>query len=170
MLKYKITAMKKKPSEFPLIASSGMLLACLLFMPKANAASLNCEHAKARVEVIICADEDLVRLEEAVASMYHDAMQHSADVGRLRRSQRTWLSRRNACADYDCVEEAYLSQVNKLSDTLGYKYRLVYEPPYFPESPHCLNWVRMLNSFGRDEPPMRCEQKVNSSFPGLSRV
>lgn len=162
--------MENNLRRFTSIAGLGMLLAGALFAPKVYAASLNCEQAKGRVEAIICADEDLVRLEETVASLGQDAMERPINLSRLRQIQRTWLSRRNKCADSNCVEQAYFSQINKLSDVLGYKYRLVYEPPYFPESPHCLSWVRMLNKFSHDEPPMRCEQKANDSFPGLIQV
>lgn len=88
--------------------------------------SFDCSEAQSRVEDLICADDDLARLDRRLAERYAAAIEAAgrldaeADVAldNLRATQRGWIKGRNACWTSDdlraCVSTAYLEREGAL--------------------------------------------------------
>lgn len=94
-----------------------MLVVCFcasLALPLgALAASFDCSKATTQVEKSICSNEELSRLDEALASEYRTATLAESD-SRLRLDQRRWLARRNACGNTACIVKAYEARLLQL--------------------------------------------------------
>lgn len=101
---------------------STTLLAILLTSPlsAADGPSFDCAKAESSAEQLICADDNLARLDRLVAARYASALDaaRGLDSGaaeaeaELRATQRGWISGRNECWKAtdakDCVESGYL--------------------------------------------------------------
>jgi uncharacterized protein YecT (DUF1311 family) len=74
--------------------------------------SFECVAARSDVENMICADEDLSRLDRAIASRYVEYRQSLDPDGAraLSDSQRAFLERRGQCLDAACIRELYVAQ------------------------------------------------------------
>lgn len=97
-------------------------LTLLLMLPwiDAGAASFDCAKATSKVERLICADQSLSTLDDQLAAVYRQARAIAADDAvEPKASQRTWMQRRNACIDVDCVAGAYRSRIAELEDAIG---------------------------------------------------
>ena len=83
----------------------------------AFAQSFNCEHARTKVEKLICDSEELSALDTKLDSAYQLALSKfdPEDARRLLLEQRTWLGRtRNACRDEACLERAYSQRIGEV--------------------------------------------------------
>ncbi len=152
------------------------------------AASFDCAKAQTRVERLICADPQLSRLDEEMAASYKVALQDQANAEAIKQAQRHWVRERNACSDADCVKTIYKRRLQAIqktppSDTQrkvsgnadGRKmtvprYKLLQEEPYEPLSEICEEFTAMINTFGPEEPLMRCEQKLHPAFPNFKSI
>jgi uncharacterized protein len=81
--------------------------------------SFDCSKASTPVEKMICSDSLLGRLDVALTNNYK--MMMAANIGdgakqHLKTTQREWLTRRNGCADRDCLEAAYRSRIDEICD------------------------------------------------------
>jgi uncharacterized protein YecT (DUF1311 family) len=88
----------------------------------ANAASFDCTSAKGHAEKIICGDQALSMLDEQLAEQYRIAIQNADGQeaqARIRREQRAWLKRRDACQERACVEDAYRERADALRQASG---------------------------------------------------
>lgn len=81
------------------------LLACLA-IGQVQAASFDCGKVGTKVEKLICATEELSRLDEELAAAYADTLK-STDPASLKAEQKAWLKVRNACPDSACVRQTY---------------------------------------------------------------
>jgi uncharacterized protein len=100
-------------------AVNGRLLMMLLVVPAAalaGTASFDCSKASARVEMVICADPLLSDFDVALANAYRTTLSQSFSSYEIRQQQRSWLKRRNACRDADCVRAAYRLRLAELVD------------------------------------------------------
>jgi ankyrin repeat protein/uncharacterized protein YecT (DUF1311 family) len=79
-----------------------------------GAASFDCTKARSDVEKLICADDELSRLDEAVANAYEAAKTASWPSVRPVHDQRGWLVQRNACRDRRCVKSVYENRLRDL--------------------------------------------------------
>jgi uncharacterized protein len=77
-----------------------------------NAASFDCRKAGTAIEKMICGDQRLSALDEALASSFKEAMR--TNPGTARPAQLEWLKQRNACQDVACVAAAYQSRISDL--------------------------------------------------------
>lgn len=89
-------------------------IAGLLFsLGAAHAASFNCIKSKTRIEKIICADQELSRLDDELASTYKRARQAPTDWEPIgAEGQKTWLNERNRCFDSACLIKMYREQIH----------------------------------------------------------
>ena len=102
--------MRMSVDRFPLLgfsAAGALAVAALTLawpaMP-ALAASFDCKHAKAPIEQEICGLPELSTLDDKLASLYADSLKvlrqvNPAEVLRLQKDQRAWISIRNDCYD-----------------------------------------------------------------------
>jgi|SRR5882724_630973 len=79
----------------------------------AHATSFDCAKASSRTERLICSNPLLSALDDAMGEAYETALRESpgADV---RTEQRRWLTKRNACADVDCLDATYRTRLAEL--------------------------------------------------------
>jgi len=100
--------------------SAGAIAAALLLVttaaPARSAPSFACDKARTRAEKAICANAELSALDEYLARYYgaaRDVVGRAADC--LAADQRGWLRTvRDACADANCLEKAYLARLAEL--------------------------------------------------------
>lgn len=95
------------------------LLLMMIAGVDALAASFDCTKAASKVEKLICADAQLSAQDETLAAVYRQAAQLTPGEAEPKLSQRAWLKQRNACADVDCVAQAYRQRIAELEDALG---------------------------------------------------
>ena len=77
----------------------------------ASAASFDCAKASTLVENAICANPELSRRDEALASLYQAALKQDPAI---RADQLNWLRERNRCIDERCLINAYDRRINQL--------------------------------------------------------
>jgi uncharacterized protein len=80
----------------------------------ANAASFDCAKARSKIEKLICADSDLSNLDQDLGEIYSMDLARDIDAVNLKTSQRTWLAKRDLCADSMCVKQAYEDRLAQL--------------------------------------------------------
>ncbi len=102
---------------------TGLIL--LLISNGVWAASFNCDKAVTKVEQMICADEDLSKKDEEMASLYKRAMEKIPNPQALKIEQRAWLKMRNRCRPEDIWKDPprYGSHQIDAEDCLQYVYR-----------------------------------------------
>jgi uncharacterized protein len=83
--------------------------------------SFNCDHARTRIELMICASDQLSTLDKKMAAEYFRLRGTLSNDARdsLTKQQRAFLSRRGECATKDdpsaCVAALYRSRINELA-------------------------------------------------------
>jgi uncharacterized protein len=97
------------------------LLAAMLIVaaPLSHAASFDCEKASSAAEKMICADDLLGRLDEALAKSY--AGMRASDIGRgarqdLLKTQRAWIGERDRCRTRECLESSYRGRMDAICE------------------------------------------------------
>jgi uncharacterized protein len=96
---------------------SGSLLAAAGFFWDGKAAqaapSFNCARAATYVEIAICGDSELSRLDRILNAEYRAAMDRLNRRGRilLEDEQATWVAFRDQCGEYFCVDDAYRTRI-----------------------------------------------------------
>lgn len=96
-----------------LIALVGLALSCLT-----HAASFDCGKAQTQVEKLICADAELTKLDEYLASAYSAALKVDGNAASVRREQKQWVKERNGCVDASCVKNAYQSRIRVMAQSI----------------------------------------------------
>lgn len=80
----------------------------ILLSPFAGyAASFDCTKAVSQIEKLICAEDELSRLDDELAAAYRAVSGAPSAADQVRRDQRQWLTVRNACRDRACIKSAY---------------------------------------------------------------
>lgn len=101
------------PAVVILVAAAGVTLA-ITPLPAA-AQSFNCAHAVLPVEIAICGNANLSRLDEQTTGMYFLIVSSggpAATIAMTKTQQGKFLTTRNACgADIDCLVSAYTDQI-----------------------------------------------------------
>jgi len=93
-----------------------ILLATLIFSAllahiPAVAASFNCAKATTQTEKMICADQDLGKLDEQLAGIYSEGKH----IPGLKNEQRAWLTEIKKCIDVACLKTAYRERLEELN-------------------------------------------------------
>lgn len=94
----------------------------VLLAGSAQAAGFDCKHARTTVEISICADPGLSRLDSEMNELYRQIQSETAGVdgetGRridpIAAEQQRWLARRNACVDRACLDRAYRDRLAQM--------------------------------------------------------
>ncbi|UDF03661.1 MliC family protein [Asticcacaulis sp. AND118] len=85
--------------------------------PVASPASFDCAKSTPGVEVVICSDPNLAALDREMARLYGQA-ESEKPGDTLKRLQRGWLDKRNACAGAgspaECLKAAYAERIHDL--------------------------------------------------------
>ena len=95
------------------------------FTLPAQAASFDCAKARTAAEKMICADAELSKLDERMATAYTETMARTKDKEKLKREQKQWLKHRDECAkivedpEYSkrCVEKEYSNCAQTTKDS-----------------------------------------------------
>ena len=82
--------------------------------PSSLAAGFDCTRATTRIERMICADEELTRLDDILTAEYADRVSSPAIADAIRSAQRSWLTSRNICRDRSCVLESYVTRIREI--------------------------------------------------------
>ncbi len=98
-------------------------LSSILFLSfcgaSAEAQSFNCRYAKKPVEVAICQDGSLGRLDELMAETYFNVMNNIAPrkAAIVKAEQSDFLYERNRCGyNFECITNAYNARIRELCD------------------------------------------------------
>jgi uncharacterized protein len=96
-----------------------VLLAVVLASPWASATSFDCRKASTDAEKTVCGSALLGKLDDALSTNYRNML--TGDLGDggkdLKREQKEWLHRRNACKSEKCLVDAYRSRVDEICNT-----------------------------------------------------
>lgn len=109
---------KPAPSAALLIP---FILGCMAL--PAQGASFDCAKAASWIELAICEDPALGRLDERMAAAYRDAREAARSdppaLERLASEQRAWLAERDGCRLTPCIERVYERRLGQLSGPIG---------------------------------------------------
>lgn len=86
------------------------------------AVSFDCSKSNASYEKIICSDNVLSRMDDALSNNYRAVMnsnrpQKIKDL--LKQDQISWLNKRNACSEYYCIRSLYEWRVDEICERYG---------------------------------------------------
>jgi uncharacterized protein len=83
-----------------------------------QAASFDCEKAASKIEKLVCADDELSKLDETLSKTYQQALARSGDDKQQEiEEQRKWLKTNHAiCEDVACIKERYLKRIHDLDE------------------------------------------------------
>lgn len=101
------------------ICTAAMLVWFLSAPLAGHAASFDCTKASSHVERLICAENELSRLDDDLAVVYRAASAAPDAAEQVRRDQRQWLAARNACSDSACIKSAYVRRLAALPAPAG---------------------------------------------------
>lgn len=79
-------------------------------------ASFDCAKAQSFRERTVCANSQLSRLDEMLASDYRGALVSSKNPEELKLSERTWMVRANGCVEVTCLVDAYSERISQLQN------------------------------------------------------
>jgi uncharacterized protein len=97
------------------------LFACMPTAWSQTTPAFDCDKARSPVEHLICGTPDLASKDKVSSALYTQALADTPAVAKptLRKAQREWLNRRNACSSADCVSKAYEDRLRELSTYTG---------------------------------------------------
>ncbi|MEH6733678.1 MAG: lysozyme inhibitor LprI family protein [Shewanella sp.] len=78
-------------------------------------ASFDCSLARSAIEKNICANPDISKADEALATLYSNIKSQAKYVNDLINGQRAWLTQRNACETDVCTLDKYQSRALALN-------------------------------------------------------
>jgi uncharacterized protein len=80
-----------------------------------HAASFDCAKAETKVELAICAKDELSDLDSQMMQSYKNALENSNNQNSLKSKQRLWLKNiRNNCLSSDCLANVYRKRIEEL--------------------------------------------------------
>jgi uncharacterized protein YecT (DUF1311 family) len=83
-------------------------------------ASFDCEHARKRVEILICSDSGLAAADRELVRLYHTALAKAADENAVRAEQNDWIAlRRDVCDSRACLAATYAQRRRELRTWTG---------------------------------------------------
>jgi uncharacterized protein YecT (DUF1311 family) len=83
--------------------------------------SFNCDNARTRGEIAVCADPGLASLDRQMASQFNSAMSDAAPEERamLEQSRNRFLRFRDRCGTESCIAQAYLGRMREIRDIMN---------------------------------------------------
>lgn len=88
------------------------LLCSLLVANNSFAASFDCKKASTQIEIIICNNSELSRLDEDVSEIYRLILEKDASI---KSSQEGWIKSRDMCESDFCLINSYRDRVDELN-------------------------------------------------------
>ena len=98
---------------------SGLLSMAFCWAGPVEAQSFNCRYAKKPVEVAICQDGNLGRLDELMAETYFDVISNlsPSKAAIVKAEQSGFLRQRNRCGyNFNCISGSYNIRLRELCD------------------------------------------------------
>ena len=146
-----------------------------------RAASFDCGKATTAVEKMICADQELSKLDEEMAVAYAQAKGEMHDAPWFEAQQRLWLRSRNICGPArTCLEESYRKRLDgigwyqsicKLPDTIVATYQ--YELEVNNDETVCRHMEKVYNAYFRQpwkQHPMDSKEYEENGFYSFPRL
>lgn len=94
----------------------------MTFLP-ANAQSFSCANAQIPSELAICNNEDLLVMDEKVASLFAEirtTIENNAQVQEISEKHSNWLRKRNACrVNFGCLKRQYRTRIRSLETAVN---------------------------------------------------
>jgi uncharacterized protein len=85
------------------------------FAGNIHAASFDCSKATSEVEKIICANDELSKLDNSLITAYQQVLDRTRKKKEMIESQNQWLeNERNECQDAQCIKKAYEIRIKEL--------------------------------------------------------
>jgi uncharacterized protein YecT (DUF1311 family) len=154
-----------------------VFMALIGFLPGVPfAASFDCAKATTQIEKSICVEPGLSRLDGELGHLYESARHTAPDPASLKAEQVRWLEERNRCEDEGCLRKSYESRIAQLragtattstkeAGVVAPRYRLVAGMGYSV----CEAYLKHLNAFPPDAPPMICNVRPNPKFSDITQ-
>jgi len=83
-----------------------------------HAFGFDCHKAKAPVEKMICADDELMAADYELSYYYETLLSISKDPNEVKGAQLAWLDKRNKCKDTGCISMAYTDRIREIEEYL----------------------------------------------------
>jgi uncharacterized protein len=84
--------------------------------PRTTSPSFNCAYARSTTEKLICANEDLARMDRDLGRLHQRAKEAAPDRRAFQRaSDAEWARREATCRDRDCLRNWYAQRRQELS-------------------------------------------------------
>lgn len=101
----------------------GVFFALISASMHTQAASFDCTKASTKIEKLICGNNELSKLDEALSRIYQQALDRSIqaldpsiDRQQVIKEQREWLKNtRNICGDVECLKDAYKKRIDSIN-------------------------------------------------------
>ncbi len=168
-----------KINLFPLIS---LLLFGWLASSSVYSASFDCAKAQTEIKKLICDDPVLSAKDDQMNQLYEQAKKNATNPERLKRTQVNWLKGRNRCMNWlkkgnrksaiGCLEITYKRRIKELrkyaaikTARTGPRYRLVEGKGYSI----CEAYLKHLNAFPPETPPMVCNIRPNPKFSNITQ-
>ena len=97
---------------------SALIVGMAIVSGISNAASFDCKKARSKVEIAICGDAELNKLDEQLSASYKSAMTTFPVRGYLRARQREWLGLNQSCDARNfvgCLRKNYMDRLDQLA-------------------------------------------------------
>lgn len=91
------------------------LIATLLIIGNAQAASFDCNKANLETEKIVCSTPELSSMDEKLADLYFSVKSKSSDQDKIKAAQINWIAALRKCPDANCIKVLYQNRYTELS-------------------------------------------------------
>jgi uncharacterized protein len=104
---------------------------CLFtLVAQVDAASFDCSKAVTKVEKLICTNEEISKLDEALSESYKKSLRRADIKQKAIDSQRQWLKNvRNPCDAVDCIKSAYETRIKEIELMSSFGIVILSAPP-----------------------------------------
>jgi uncharacterized protein len=91
-----------------------LALPSFLLVTAAHAASFDCAKASTKIELVICDNPEISKLDDELNTAYKEALQNQEQADAIMQAQRQWVKERNRCLDVNCVKNIYEHRIASL--------------------------------------------------------
>lgn len=92
----------------------------IILVSQAYTASFDCKKTNTDTEKMICADENLSRLDEELSKSYKQALSTESSKEELKKQQLMWIKKvRNTCKDTECLKVRYDERIAALNNSIA---------------------------------------------------
>ena len=119
------TIMRIQTSRLSTLAFSILFLSCSVNATDAVSPAFDCQKAKSQVEVLICQDNQLAKLDMQINATYQKVINQisSEEIANVKAFQRGWIKGRDDCWKAEqikqCVQSSYETRLTELQIAAG---------------------------------------------------